>query len=143
MPKGFLEMGGRQGSSCLRKGSQVTCHPTDPGQGLQSLLSSVGEDKSAWLRALGICEASGQSGQDSTSFFFFFFPTATPVAYGSSQARSQIRAAAEADTSATATLDLGCICDLHCILQQRQILNPLSEARDLHLHGYCVKFLTL
>ena len=55
---------------------------------------------------------------------------AKPVAYGSSQARGGIRAAAKACATATATLDLSHICDLHCNLQQRQILNPLSEARD-------------
>ena len=32
--------------------------------------------------------------------------------------------------TATATLDLSHIYDLCCILQQRQIFNPLSEARD-------------
>ena len=31
---------------------------------------------------------------------------------------------------ATATRDLSCICDLRCSSQQRQVLNPLSEARD-------------
>ena len=31
---------------------------------------------------------------------------------------------------ATATRDLNCICDLHHSSQQRQILNPLNEARD-------------
>ena len=30
----------------------------------------------------------------------------------------------------TATPDLSHICDLCCTLRQRQILNPLSEARD-------------
>ena len=40
-------------------------------------------------------------------FFFFFFPFwATPVAYGSSQARGQIGASAAACTTATATQDL-------------------------------------
>ena len=32
--------------------------------------------------------------------------------------------------TATATLDLSHICNLHCSLQQCQILNPLSKARD-------------
>ena len=30
----------------------------------------------------------------------------------------------------TATADPSCICDLHCSLRQRHILNPLSKARD-------------
>ena len=51
-----------------------------------------------------------------------------PVAYGSSQARGQIRAAVEAYATATATLDLSQICNLHSGLTQ--ILNPQSEARD-------------
>ena len=32
--------------------------------------------------------------------------------------------------TATAIPDLCHICELYCSLQQRQILNPLSEARD-------------
>ena len=35
-----------------------------------------------------------------------------------------------ADTRATAIPDLSCICNLHYSAWQRQILNPLSEARD-------------
>ena len=30
----------------------------------------------------------------------------------------------------TAIQDLSPVCDLHCSLQQRQILNPLRKARD-------------
>ena len=59
---------------------------------------------------------------------FFFFKTA-PVAYGTSLARGRIGAAAEAYTTATATLDQSRICDPHHHLQQCQILNALSEAR--------------
>ena len=33
-------------------------------------------------------------------------------------------------TTATVTLDLSPMCNLHYILWQHQILNPLSEARD-------------
>ena len=33
-------------------------------------------------------------------------------------------------TTATATWDLSCICDLHPSLLQRRILNPLSDTRD-------------
>ena len=35
----------------------------------------------------------------------------------------------QAYTTATAMLDLSCICDLRCSLQQRWILNLLNEAR--------------
>ena len=46
-------------------------------------------------------------------FFFFFFSRAAPVAYEGSQARGLIGAVAASHSS-----------------WQRQILNPLSEARD-------------
>jgi len=60
-------------------------------------------------------------------FSFFLFRTA-PVAYGSFQTRDWIKAAAEA--TAIATPNPSCICDLCCSLQQCQVLNPLSKARD-------------
>ena len=48
-------------------------------------------------------------------FFFFFLFTVVPMAYGSSQARGQITAAAVAYAIVMATLDLSCICSLcHC-----------------------------
>ena len=57
-------------------------------------------------------------------FFFLFCPfRAMPTAYGSSQARDRIG-------TATATPDLGRVCDLHHSSWQCRILNPLSEARD-------------
>jgi len=37
-------------------------------------------------------------------------------------------------TTATTTPDLSFICELHHSLQERQILNPLSEVRD-QIHG--------
>ena len=70
---------------------------------------------------------------DQIIFFFGLFRV-TPVAYGSSQARGQIGAAAAAAaaayTTATARQDLTRISDLHHSSGQHQILNPLSEARD-------------
>ena len=51
----------------------------------------------------------------SLSFFFFWLYRATPVAYGGSQARGHIGAAAAS---------------LHPSSWQCRILNPLSEARD-------------
>ena len=45
-------------------------------------------------------------------FFSFFLFMATPEAYGSSQARGQIGAAAVAYATATAILDPSHICDL-------------------------------
>ena len=55
---------------------------------------------------------------------------ATPVAYGSSQARGWIRATALAYTTATATRDLSCVCDLQHSSRKHWIPNPLSKARD-------------
>ena len=63
------------------------------------------------------------------SFFFFLNFRATLVAYGGSQGRGPIRAVATVYATATATLDLSCICNLHHISWQRKIFNPLSEAR--------------
>ena len=63
----------------------------------------------------------------------FFLLTTSPVAYGSSRARGQIRAAAAGYTTATAMPDLSRICD-SSLLWQRWILNLLSGARD----GTCI-----
>ena len=63
------------------------------------------------------------------SFCLFYF-RATPVAYGGSQTRGQIRDAATAYTTATAMPDPS----LHHSSRQWQILNPLSKARD----GICI-----
>ena len=46
------------------------------------------------------------------TFFFFFLFGAVPTAYGSSQARGQIRAMAVAYTTATATWDPIHVCNL-------------------------------
>ena len=57
------------------------------------------------------------SGVSSTAFFFFFLFflfRATPVAYGSSQARGRIEPQLLAYTTATTMPDPSCICDLHC-----------------------------
>jgi len=74
------------------------------------------------------------------TWIFFFLPfffglfclfRATPTAYGRSQAWGPIGAvAASLYTTATAMPDLSHICDLHHSSRQRQILNPLSKARD-------------
>ena len=64
------------------------------------------------------------------SFFLgggVFLPfRAVPAAYGGSQARGPVGAM----LLATATPDPSHICNLHHSLWQRQILNPLSKARD-------------
>ena len=86
------------------------------------------------------------------NFFFSFLFAAAPVAYGSFQARGQIRAAAAGLPTATAITGLSCICNLHCSSQQLGILNPLNEARGctcnlmltilgsfLGLHLWCVE----
>ena len=77
-----------------------------------------------------------------TLFFFSFFSLfflfrATPVTYGSSQAReSELQLLAY--TIARATRDPSHIYDLHCSSCQRWILDPLMEAKDqtCNPHGY-------
>ena len=59
--------------------------------------------------------------------FCLFVFIATPVAYGRSQAKYRIRGAAEVYSTATATLDLCCLCNLRLNLWQCWILNPLSK----------------
>ena len=63
-------------------------------------------------------------------YLFIYFVRATPAAYGSSQARGQIGVAAAHYTTATATWDPSCVCDLYHSSQQYKIIYPLSEARD-------------
>ena len=63
-------------------------------------------------------------------FFLWVGGGAAHVAYGSSQARGQIRATAADLCTATATPDLSHISNLHHSSWQCRILNPLSEARD-------------
>ena len=75
-----------------------------------------------------------------TSFFSLF--RATPGAYGSSQARGQIGAAAEVYTTETATLYPNYICDLHSSLWQHQILNPLRPGIKPISSWILVRFLT-
>ena len=60
----------------------------------------------------------------------FFLFTAAPVAHESSLARVELELQLQAYITAIVTLDLSCICNLCHDLQQRQILNPLSESRD-------------
>ena len=55
---------------------------------------------------------------------------ATSTAYGSSQARGQIRAPTEAYTIATSVPDPIHFCNLCHSLWQCWILNQLSEAKD-------------
>ena len=55
---------------------------------------------------------------------------ATPVVYGSSRLGVKSELQLLAYTTVTATLDPSRIHDLHCSLQQHQILNPLRKAMD-------------
>ena len=59
------------------------------------------------------------------SLFLLFPFDSSPVTYGSSWDRGQIRAASVAYATAIATLGLSCLCDLHRSFQQCWILNPL------------------
>ena len=64
-------------------------------------------------------------------FFVFCLFRATPVANGGSQTRGLIRAVTASLHQAVAMPDPSPTCDLHHSPQQCQILNPLSESRDL------------
>ena len=55
---------------------------------------------------------------------------AIPVAYGVPRPGAELELQLQAYPTAIATLDLSCICDLHCNLWQCWILNPASKARD-------------
>ena len=58
------------------------------------------------------------------SFFFSFYGQTFGIW------KFELELQLPAYAAATTTLDLSHICDLYCSLQQHQILNPLSEARD-------------
>ena len=73
------------------------------------------------------------------SFCFFSLFTATSEAYGSSQARGWIRAAAAAYAKTTATPDLSHICDLHHSCSNA---GSLTQVSNLHPHRHYVRFLT-
>ena len=59
------------------------------------------------------------------------------AAYGGSQTRGRIGAVASSPHHTTAVQDPSCICNLHHSSKQRQILNPLSGARDWTWVRYC------
>ena len=73
-------------------------------------------------------------------YFLLFLFSATPAAYGHSQARGLIGAAAAGllHSQLAYTMqdpqDPSCLCNLHHTLQQPRILNPLSKARN----GTCI-----
>ena len=77
-----------------------------------------------------------------------FFPSSSFQGHTrpkSSQVSGIFGAAAAGHTTATATPDLSCICNLHWSLQQHWILDPLipwaRPGSNPHLHGHCVGFL--
>ena len=63
-------------------------------------------------------------------FFFFFLFMATPAHMEVPGLGVESQLQLPAYTTAVATPDLSCICDLHHSLWQCQILNAMSEARD-------------
>ena len=67
--------------------------------------------------------------------FFFFLSIAAPAAYGSSQARVQIRAAAAGLHHSHSNAGSEPCLDVHNSSRQCQILNPLSKARN---RGTCL-----
>ena len=65
--------------------------------------------------------------------FFFFFLTLKGLYLQHIEVprlRVELEPQLPAFTTATATQDPSCVCDLHYSSQQGRILNPLSEARD-------------
>ena len=63
-------------------------------------------------------------------FFFFFFGIFRATAYGNSQTRGWIGAAAASHSHSHSNVGPSYVCHLHHSSWQCQILNPLSEARD-------------
>ena len=62
--------------------------------------------------------------------YLFIYLRAAPAAYGVPWRGVELELQLQAYTTARATPDPSHICNLHCSLWQRWILNPLSEARD-------------
>ena len=78
------------------------------GQSRLTIVESDRDEAIQWL------DCAGLLAHDNNCDFFFFLLRAAPTANGSSQARVQIRAIQLPTYAiATATQDLGCICDLH------------------------------
>ena len=63
------------------------------------------------------------------SFSFFFLFRATPMAYGSSQARGYIGVTATGHSHSHSNADPSRVCDLYHSSWQYLIPNPLNEAR--------------
>ena len=78
-----------------------------------------------------LSEASANPVWASALFCFVFcLFRVVPGAYGDSQARGPIGATAASPQHSHNNVDPSCVCDLHHSSRQRQILNPLSEARE-------------
>ena len=97
------------------------------------LRSAVTATHARWTSAL---QAATHAKPVSLHFYFilFCFFRAAPTAYEGSQATDQLELQLPVYTTttamATATPDLSGFCNLYHSSRQRQILNPLSEARD-------------
>ena len=70
-------------------------------------------------------------------FFSFFLFMAAPTALRKFPARCPVGAAAASYTTATATPDTNCICNLRCCPLQCHILNPPSEGSNRHPRRHC------
>ena len=92
----------------------------------------------------GMMKIAAQVQEDFILFYLFFFILGphlwhTEVPGPEVKLELQLQACA----TATAILDPSCICNPHCSLQQCQIFNPLSEARDqTHIFMDALRFLT-
>ena len=89
---------------------------------------ACGSKSSSPVQVLPSCHHSGTSvSWPGLSIVVFFLFMATPLIYGSSQARGWISTTAAGRRHSTATWDPSHICKLH---QSSGILNPLSKARN-------------
>ena len=96
----------------------------------QGDLVTMRESKMSWLIIVKLMIKCTCSEVIALSTYIYFFFSAAPAAYGSSQARRLIRAAAEAYATAMTTPGLSFICELCYSLQQCWIHNPLRETRE-------------
>ena len=92
----------------------------------ETFLSSKTEERKRFLRILAFLSFF-------LPFFFFFFPLVflglNPWHRDVPKLGVEVDLQLPAYTTAIATQDLSCICDLHHSLQQCWILDPLNEAR--------------
>ena len=122
--------------SCMGVSSMiwVQCKPTDCRCELTITADGCSPGETAESSAYEPCCSEGYLGGFFVCFLFvclffgFLEPHLRPMEVPRLGAESELQLPVY--TTATATKDLSCICNLHHSLWQHQILNPLNEARD-------------